>query len=76
MGLMNASPKTSLCILPVGKPPASHICICHEKSCLQPLQLISIPEVVRASQQTESPRPLLGDSVKASAPCLALLLVF
>lgn len=57
-------------------PIASHICICHEKSCFhQPLQLILIPDTVTASQKTESPRPLLENLVKSSIPGLASLLV-
>lgn len=76
VGMMDASPRTSFCILPVGKPPAGHICICHEKPCFhQPLQLISIPDTVNASQKTLSPRPLLENLVKSPITCLASLLV-
>lgn len=76
VAMMDASQRTSFCILPVGKPPAGHICICHEKSCFhQPLQLISIPDTDNASQKTLSPRPLLENLVKSSIPCLASLLV-
>ena len=68
--------KDLLCILPVGKTPAGHICICHEKSCFhQPLQLISIPDTVNASQKTLSPRPLPENLAKSCILCLALLLV-
>lgn len=73
---MDASPRTSSCILPVGNSPAGHICICHEKSCFhQPLELISIPDTDNASQKTLSPRPLLENLVKSSILGLASLLV-
>lgn len=74
--MMDASPRTSSCILPVGKAPAGHSCICHERPCFrQPLQLISIPDTVSASQKTLSPRPLSENLAKSCILCLALLLV-
>lgn len=74
--MMDASPRTSFHILPVGKPPAGHICICHEKFCFhQPLQLISIPDTVNASQKTLSPRSVPENVAKSCILCLASLLV-
>lgn len=74
MGVMNASPNTPPVFF-CRQTPAGNIRICHEKSCFhQPLQLISIPGKVTASQKTEGPGPAAENMVKSSVPCLALLL--